>query len=166
MPVAKTTLRNSLPRDVSAVATISPKWAIADVGASAATVLIPLGGGVYTAWKAEETIKSMLVARRVWALVITGRKIARDAVAQVDKVGSHIRPGETVQVHKMGRLHRWIKPSGIASRFGAEPVKIVVSDGTAARIVAFACTPGTSWTVDDSGVTSADGAAFPWVLES
>lgn len=166
MPAAKTTMNNSLPRDVSAVAMIAPKWAVADVGASAAAVLVPLGGAAYTAWKAEETIKSMLVARKVWTLVITGRKIARDAVAQVEKVGTRVRAGETVQVHKMGRLHRWIKPSGIASRFGAAPVKIIVSDEQAGRIAAFACTPGTNWTIAEDGITSGEGTIIPWTKES
>lgn len=165
MPVAKTTLTNSLSRGVSAVAMISPKWAVADVGASAAVVLVPLGGAAYTAWKAEETIKSVLVARKVWTLVITGRKIARDAVAQVEKVGSSIGSGETVQVHKMGRLHRWIKPSGIASRFGATPVKIIVSDEGGERLVAFACAPGSHWTIGDDGVTSDEGESRPWLKE-
>lgn len=166
MPAAKTTMKNSLPRDVSAVAMISPKWAVADVGASAAAVLVPLGGAAYTAWKAEQTIRSLLVARKVWTLVITGRKIARDAIAQIEKVGTRISPGETMQVHKMGRLQRWIKPSGIASRFGAEPVKIIVSDEQAGRIAAFACVPGTHWTIAADGITSDQGRIIPWVKES
>ncbi|MCL2582050.1 MAG: hypothetical protein FWE35_06305 [Streptosporangiales bacterium] len=160
-------MTNSLSRDVSAVAMIAPKWAVADVGTSAAAVLIPLGGAAYTAWKAEETIKSLLVARKVWTLVITGRKIAKDAVAQVEKVGSTIGPGETVQVHKMGRVHRWIKPSGIAGRFGATPVRVIVSDEAASRILAFASAPGTRWTIGDDGVTSDDGTtAYPWEKET
>ena len=166
MPAAKTTLRNSLPRDVFAVAAISPRWAFADVGIAAATVLIPLGGGVYGAWKAERTIRSMLVARKVWALAVAGRSIAKGVAAQVDLAGTPIPAGKTAEIHKMGLVHRWTRPSGIAVRFGAAPLKIVVSDEGAERIAAFACSPGTRWTVGESGVTAADGTASPWVKES
>lgn len=167
MPAAKTILRNSLSRDVSAVATISPKWAFADVGISAATVLIPLGGAAYGAWKAEQTIRSALVARKVWALVAAGRGIAKGVAEQVNQVGSPIEPGESVQVHKMGLVHRWTKPSGIAGRFGATPVKVIISDEAASRILAFASAPGTRWTISEEGVTSDDGTkVFPWEKET
>lgn len=166
MPASKITLYNGLSHDVSAVAAISPPWAVADAGVSAASVLIPLGGGLYGAWKAEKTLKSMLVARRLWMLAVTGGKIAQHAVAQVDKSGAHIHSGATVQVYKMSRLQQWVRPSGLASRWGAEPVKVVVSDRETRRVAAFASRPGASWTITEDGVTSASGKTSPWVVES
>jgi len=159
-------LRNGLSHDVSVVAAISPIWAVADAGVSAASVLIPLGGGVYSAWKAKKTLKSMLVARKLWLLAVTGGKIAQHAVAQVDKSGAHIRSGETVQIYKMSRLWRWTRPSGLASRLGARPVKVIVSDAKAGRVATVASHPGTSWTITEDGVTADGGKTYPWVAES
>lgn len=166
MPAAKTTLYNGLSHDVSAVAAISHPWAVADAGVSAASVLVPLGGGVYAAWKAERTLKSMLLARKVWVLAVTGGKIAQHAVAHVDKAGTPIKPGQTAQVYKMGRMQQWTRPSGLASQVGIAPIKVVVSDQAAGRVAAFACGPGTSWTISDDGVRSDDGKSFAWQKES
>jgi len=165
VPTSKTTLYNGLSHDVSAVAAISPIWAIVDACISAASVLIPLGGAAYGAWKAEKTLKSMLVARKLWVLAVTGGKIAQHAVAQVDKSGAHLHPGETARIYKMGRVQRWTRPSGLASRWGAAPVKVVVSDEEAGRVAAFASPAGTSWTITEDGVTSAGGKTYPWVAE-
>ena len=165
MPASKTTLRNALSHDVSAKASISPTWAVADAGASAASVLIPLGGGVYTAWKAEKTLKSMLVVNKMWALALTGSKIAQHAVAQVDKTAAHIRSGETAQIYKMGNVHRWMRPSGLATRLGAAPVKVVVSDEAAGRVATFASAPGTKWTISEDGIRSDDGKTVLWEQE-
>jgi hypothetical protein len=170
MPLAaKTTLRNELPYEVSAFARLVRGWAVADLGASAALIIAPLGKAaeLVSLARAGESVAVTDAVGTIWKVVSRGEKITRKTISQISKKGTPVRSQETVEIYKVGVFQRLTTPSGLFGEMGFETELIEVVDGSRGRIAAFHAKPGSDWTIDDRGVGSEESDdRYSWVVGS
>lgn len=166
MTSARTILKNDLQHEIRAQAHTSRKWLVADIGLSTALIITPIGAASESVALISDTASAWQAFQKIWAVVSAGREIATGVVSQLSDYGTSVSAGESAELHRVGPVGRFTRPSGIAGFFGADTVRIIIADEEGKRALAFSCSPGGDWVIDEDGAVGEDGERHPWILES